>query len=183
MSLGTDGGSARRLSFRAWALVWLLLGVAGGVIAARWSMPAPLHAVASDHGQSFALATGALDEDIEAVYFLDFTTGELKANVLSLITRKFYASFYANVIQDLKIDVSRNPQFALVTGNAGFRPGAGVVQPGNSIVYVAELTSGKLAAYAVPWPRNLANTGMPIKSARLVKIDDKQVRTMPVEEE
>lgn len=175
MSLGTDGGSPRRLGFRASALVWLLLGVAGGVVATRWSMPAPLHAVASDHGQSFALATGALDEDIEAVYFLDFTTGELKANALSLITRKFYASFHANVIQDLKIDVTQNPQFALVTGNAGFRPGAGLVQPGNSIVYVAELTSGKLVAYAVPWPRNLNNTGVPIKRA-LVPLDVKQVR-------
>lgn len=183
MSLGTDGGSPRRLGFRASALVWLLLGVAGGVVATRWSMPAPLHAVASDHGQSFALATGALDEEIEAVYFLDFTTGELKANVLSLITRRFYGSFYANVIQDLKIDVTRNPQFAIVTGNASFRPGAGVVQPGNSIVYVAELTSGKLAAYAAPWPRNLANTGVPIKSARLVLLDVKQVRSMSAEEE
>lgn len=177
MSLGTQAAQSRRSGFLL-AFGCLLLGAVAGVMAARWSMPAPLHAVASDHGQSFALATGALDEDIEAVYFLDFTTGELKANALSLITRKFYASFHANVIQDLRIDLSRNPQFSLVTGNAGFRPGAGLVQPGNSIVYVAELTSGKLAAYAVPWPRNLANNGVPIKRG-LVLLDVKQIR--PVE--
>jgi hypothetical protein len=183
MSNGMHAATERR-SGSLLAFGWLLLGAVGGVVATRWSMPAPLHASASDHAQSFALATGALDEELEAVFFLDFTTGELTANVLSPINRHFYASYHTNVVRDLRIDVSRNPQFSIVTGNAAFRPGGGQVQPGNSIVYVAELTSGKLAAYAVPWPRNLANTGVPINNARLALLDVKQVRAgVSVEQE
>lgn len=42
------------------------------------------------------------------------------------------------------------PRYAMVTGVADLRRG-GLGQMGQSVVYVAEFNSGKLAAYGIPW--------------------------------
>lgn len=123
----------------------------------------PLHAVATDHSDAFAIATGPLDDETEAIYFLDFATGNLKASALSPITRRFNAVFYANVQQDLGVEPAQNPKYLMVTGRARFRPNGGTVQPSQSIVYVAELTSGRAVAYAAPWAEHQANSGIAIK--------------------
>jgi hypothetical protein len=94
----------------------------------------------------------------------------LKATALSPIARKFFASFSANVANDLGIDLAKNPKYSMVTGMSVFRRGGGQVQPGNAVVYVAEMTSGKVAAYAVPWSQAYANAGRPIH-ARLTLLD------------
>ena len=40
----------------------------------------------------------------------------------------------------------------MVTGMANLRRAGGTrVQPSNAMCYVAEITSGKVAAYAIPW--------------------------------
>jgi len=151
-----------RIPFRSyWMVPTLLLGLAIGTLVPH----APLHAVATDRTESFAMATGALDDMTEAVYFLDFTTGELHAAVISSVTRKFNAFFHANVQSDMGIVDANNPQYLMVTGNSQFRPNAGVLQPGNSVVYVAELTSGKLAAYNVPWSQSIGQSGTPVRKA------------------
>ncbi|HVX59634.1 MAG TPA: hypothetical protein VHC19_03505 [Pirellulales bacterium] len=149
-------------SLKHYGLVWMALGLLlGGVAAALWPAT-PLHAVATDRTDNFAIATGPLDEDTEAVYFLDFVTGELKGTALSKVIRKFFASFRANVIYDMGIDAAQNPKFMMVTGQSIFRNNPGQTQAGYSVVYVAELTSGKVAAYAAPWSHALANAGRPI---------------------
>ena len=144
----------------------VLIGLAIGML---WPQT-PLHAVATDRVDNFALATGPLDDDTEALFYLDFTSGELKATALSPIARKFFASFSANVVHDLGVDISKNPKYLMVTGNSVFRRGGGQVQPGNAVVYVAELTSGKVAAYAVPWSQAYATAGRQIH-APLILLD------------
>jgi hypothetical protein len=144
-----------------WPVAMLVVGLALGAMAPS----APLHAVATSSNEHFALATGALDEVTEAVYYLDFATGDLRAAVISPVTRRFNAFFHANVAADLGVDISKNPKYLLVTGNSIFRPNAGALQPGNSIIYVAELTSGKMAAYNVPWSPSFANAAVRISKA------------------
>jgi hypothetical protein len=157
----------RRIGY---AGVCLAGGVAIGLAIGMLWPQTPLHAVATDRVDNFALATGPLDDDTEALFYLDFLSGELKATALSPITRKFFASYNANVVNDLGVDVRNNPQYLMVTGNSVFRRGAGNVQPGNSVVYVAELTSGKVAAYAVPWSQVYATAGRPIHT-KLILLD------------
>lgn len=157
----------RRFRF---AGVSLVSGLAIGLVIGMMWPRTPLHAVATDHVDNFALATGQLDDDTEALFYLDFLSGELKATALSPIARKFFASFNANVANDLGVDVRNNPQYLMVTGNSMFRRGGGNVQPGNSVVYVAELTTGKVAAYAVPWSQVYAIAGRPIH-AKLMLLD------------
>ncbi len=67
----------------------------------------------------------------------------------------------------------------MVTGNAGLRRTGGQMQPGNAVVYVAETNSGRVAAYAVPWTRGLANGVVPFKGS-LYRLDVLQFRTAAV---
>ena len=159
-----------RKGLNGFSAIGLAGGVVIGLVIGMFCQQTPIHAVATDRVDNFAVATGPLDDDTEALFYLDFLSGELKATALSPIVRKFFASFTANVNHDLGVDLSKNPQYLMVTGNSIFRRGGGQVQPGNSVVYVAELTSGKVAAYAVPWSQAYANAGRQIR-APLVLLD------------
>jgi hypothetical protein len=162
--------------------VVLATGIAIGLAVSMLWPRTPLHAVATDRVENFALATGSLDDDTEALFYLDFLSGELKATALSPIVRKFFASFSTNVANDLGVDPSKNPRYLMVTGTSVFRRGAGQVQPGNSVVYVAELTTGKVAAYGVPWSQAYAISGRQIK-APLVLLDVFPMRTLSASED
>ncbi len=50
-----------------------------GIVLGGFLPHIPLHAVATDRGETYIIATGLLDTDVEAVYFLDCLTGDLFA--------------------------------------------------------------------------------------------------------
>jgi hypothetical protein len=133
----------------------------------------PLHAVATDRTESFLVATGMVDADVEAIYLLDCLTGDLRAAVLGK-TRGGFTNIYTypgtQLLKEFGLDPSKNPKFLMVTGIADLRTGA-QTSFGASVVYVVELTSGKIIAYGMPWNRasytarmqtnaNLVNVGM-----------------------
>jgi hypothetical protein len=144
-------------------LGWLALGAAAGLLAAGFWPQSPLHAVATDRSETFAIATGQIDEGMEAIYFLDFVSGDLRAAVVSRQSGKFNAFFEANVLHTLGVDPSRNPRYMMVTGLADIRRGGPRMQVGRSIVYVAEVTSGRVAAYAIPWGPTTVAAGQVIQ--------------------
>jgi hypothetical protein len=161
-----------------------------GIVVSRWVTRGdvifsalPAHAVATDRFENFAIATGPMDNDIEAVFFLDFLTGDLKAAVLSAQFGRFNAFYERNILTDLGVDPSRNPRYLMVTGMANLRRGLGnQARPGLSVVYVAELTSGKIAAYGVPWTPQFHNAGVPVQGT-LVPLDIAQFRNALVREQ
>ena len=154
----------------------LMIGlVLGLVLGGLWS-GGPMHAVATDRTDTFAMATGPVDDEIEAVFFLDFLTGELRAYVIGRQRAKFSAFFNRNVLADLGVDPSKNPKLMLVTGMSDFRRGAARMQPSRSIAYVAEVTSGRVAAYSIPWNSSMHAAGQPI-TAQLVLLDIAMFRT------
>jgi len=122
----------------------------------------PLHAVATDKYDTFAVATGPVDESVEAIYFLDFLTGDLRAAVLGRRTG-FIAYYYYNVNTDLGVEPAKNPRYLMVTGQADLRRGGGMIQPSLSVVYVAEITNGTVAAYAIPWSPNILAQNQVVK--------------------
>ncbi len=168
-------GYLRKPSWPIWLAIGLLLGV---IMGGLWP-DRPLHAVATDRADSFAMATGPVDEDVEAVYFLDFATGTLRAAVLSNQQPRFQALYQANVNIDLaqyvrmrnaglaqmnaqrrkkglpplpQADMPAAPSYMMVTGMADIRRGAAArMRPALSSVYVAETTTGILLAYIIPW--------------------------------
>jgi hypothetical protein len=78
---GIGGGKVMFHVLKHRRLVWLGMGLVGGLILCGVWPQTPLHAVATDRSETFAVATGFVDEGIEAVYFLDFLTGDLSAVV------------------------------------------------------------------------------------------------------
>ena len=141
---------------------WMAIGLIGGVVLSGLLPRAPIHAVATDRIDTFAIATGPVDAEFEAVYFLDFLTGDLRATVLGKNTGAFTAYYTYNVLQDLGVDPTKNPRFLMVTGMANLRRVPGQPPLSVSMVYVAEVTTGNVAAYAIPWSPAMHNTPQPI---------------------
>ncbi len=158
-------------------LAWLGIGLVGGLILGGFWPESPYHAVATDRFETFAMATGPVDEDIEAVYFLDFLTGDLRAVVLSKQGNVFHAFFTYNVINDLGVDPSKNPRYMMVTGVADLRRGGARMQPSRAVVYVAEITSGRVAAYAIPWASSAHAANQQIGPMPLLRVAVTQFRT------
>jgi hypothetical protein len=138
----------------------MAIGVAVGLMLSGLWPHVPLYAVATDRSESYAMATGPVDNEVEGVYFLDFLTGDLTALVLGRQARVWTGVFNTNVSQDLKVDPQKNPKFMMVTGMVALRRSGGSrLQPSASICYVAEVTSGKVAAYAIPWSPSMYAAG------------------------
>ena len=139
--------------------IGLGLGILAGLMLVGAWPQTPLHATATDRVDSFAMASGFVDEDVEAVYFLDFLTGDLNAVVMGKQSSHFTGYFKANVAADLGIDNAKNPQYMMVTGNVDFRRAGTRMQFSRAAVYVADVTTGKVAAYAIPWSSALSQGG------------------------
>jgi hypothetical protein len=138
------------------------IGLVGALALSGLWPHAPLYALATDRTDTYAIATGPLDAEVEAVFFLDLLTGDLKAIVLGQQPGTWTGYFRANVAADLQIDPQKNPKFMMVTGMIALRRGGGSrLQPSNSICYVAEITTGKVAAYAVAWSPSMYKANQP----------------------
>lgn len=145
----------------------LIVGLFVGVVLTAfwnglsWNGPGTLvHATATQGQNNFAIATGFVDEGVEALYFLDFITGDLRAIVISRRTGQFNAVFEYNVQQDFG-GLSKNPKYLMVTGLADLPRGSRNTQFGNSLIYIAEATSGQVFAYALPWDSSASAAGRP----------------------
>lgn len=160
-----------------WLVVGVVFGLALGVSVSGVLPPEAVHASATHGQESFAICTGPVDQDVEAVFFLDFVTGDLRAAVLSIASRKFVALYEYNVLEDFPAG-TKNPKFLVVTGVANLRRGNPPL--GQTVVYVAESISGQVNAYGVPWlPTGRQPVVNPIKS-RLVPLDTMKFRTATV---
>ena len=142
----------------------LVVGMAlGAVLTAAWEgawMVEPAHATATHGSDNFAIATGFVDNGIEALYFLDFLTGDLRAAVVSRRNAEFTGFFQYNVLGDFNSVVGA-PKFLMVTGQASLPRGRGAAQLSNGLVYIAEATSGQVNAYAMPYSGTLNAAGQP----------------------
>lgn len=166
-------------------LGFLVLGLALGLVVGLnvqglWPN-VPLHASATASQENFAIATGFVDEDVEAIYFLDFLTGDLKAAVIQVRTGgptsgKFNAFFAHNILSDFGSEQTKNPKYLMVTGEANLPRGRQNFQFAKSIVYIAEATTGQVACYTIPWNSALAAAGRPQKGT-FVPLDKQQFRT------
>jgi hypothetical protein len=158
------GSSMNPSRLGAGLLCGLGIGLVIGMMFAGYWPNVPLHAVAADRTEGFAVATGYCDESVEAIYFLDFLTGDLSAAVVSKQTGHFNAFYTHNVAADLGLSPSRPPRFLLTTGAADLRrTGGKTTTLSKSLVYVSELHSGKVAAYAIPWSSSAWNSGQTLR--------------------
>ena len=164
----------RWMSFGGGLTAGLLVGVGllvGGIVGTRYASDRPaatgltppitrLHASATHGSDTFAMATGLVTPEVEGVFFLDYLTGELQCQVVSVRFFGLAGVYKHNVLADLGVEKGKKPNFLLATGQAQFRSTGGAVQFAGSIVYVADANTGAWAAYALPWNRQAETVGV-----------------------
>jgi hypothetical protein len=139
---------------------WLGCGLVLGLVVGGFLPHAPLHAVATDRHENFALATGIMDNGIEGVFFLDSLTGNLQGAVINPIRGAIGVTYSRNVQADMKVDLSKSPKFMMVTGQMEVRGPGGAGQYAQTVIYIAEATSGMIACYAMPFNRAALNNSV-----------------------
>ncbi len=163
----------------------VVLGIfVGMVVAVGWyglGQGTQVQATATHGEANFAIATGFVDMEIEAFYFLDFLTGDLRAAVVSRRTGEFVSFFEKNILADFGT-LPKNPKFLMVTGMANIPRGQAAYQIGNSLIYIAEASGGTVNAYALPWNSTLNNKGEPQRGS-FVRVAGGSFRTAFVRDE
>jgi hypothetical protein len=164
-------------------LLWLAAGLIMGVALGGLLPHVPLHAMAADRADGIAVATGPVDADVEAVFYLDSLTGVLIGAVPSRRPGvPFQAIWTTNVNAELVsviqtanaggskkgvrgADAPKTPRYIMMTGAIDI-PSRGGSRQGfaRSAVYVVETHSGMVLAYAMPWSSSLRSSGAPFRS-------------------
>ncbi len=149
---------------------WLLTGLVIGLGIAMFFQGQPTYATATDHSDDFSISTGHLTAELEAVYLLDFKTGTLLGSVMSRQTGKFQNFYRRELAADFGLAAKQKPKFIMVTGAM---QSAQANVPINHALYVAELNTGKLCAYYMPY-RGEMRSGSTTES--LMPLDATQFR-------
>lgn len=118
-------------------------------VAALWPHR-PLNAATSDRNDKFGMCTVIVAENLEAVFVLDFLTGRLTGACLGKQGQGFVQFFAANVSADLQVPNGGKPAYAMTPGLAQIRAKPGS-QAAASVIYVAEMSTGKVGCYAIPF--------------------------------
>ncbi|VAX42467.1 hypothetical protein MNBD_PLANCTO02-1419 [hydrothermal vent metagenome] len=131
---------------------WIAFGLLAGVVISYIVPQQKAEAITTDRDSKFALATTKVNFEtgIEGIFVLDFLTGQIKGSILDTKAGKFNHAYFRNVAVDFNIDPKAKPHYAIVSGKAPLRNLNGVSMA-QSVIYVAELTSGKVLCYAYPY--------------------------------
>ncbi len=130
-----------------------------GVVAAAAILTAlpqrQAQAPVANGNDKFSMVTVQLQETgvPEGVFVLNNLTGMLVGGAINESTSKFSNRWVHNVAADFQTGNTPDPRYAIVTGPANLRS-AGGVQPAFGIIYVGELSTGRVIAYGFPRPTN-----------------------------
>jgi len=139
--------------------VLALAAVGLGVAVGGWlrGEPRRAHAATAAVEDSFAVCTTLVGDGMEALFMLDFETGDVSGGVLNQNTAKFTVGYRHNVLKDLgfKAGKVKNPKFVLVPGHVNLL-GPQANKLAESVLYVTDVSTGVTAAYGVPWTDSAA---------------------------
>ncbi|MDX1945347.1 MAG: hypothetical protein SFU86_08060 [Pirellulaceae bacterium] len=121
-----------------------------------------LRASATHGAESFAIATGAIDEEVEGLFMLDYLTGDLQVFAINPRTGALGGWFKTNVTAALPPEKGKKPSFLLVTGQVDWSSAqiAGNTRPATVLCWVADENTGNFAAFSFPWTRAVAAAGV-----------------------
>ena len=140
-------------------LVWLVFGLLAGLAVSSFWPHEPLSAATSDREKNFGLMTVAVrdiqlagvQDKQEGVFVLDYLTGRLQGAILNSRVGGFTHKYYRDLANDFNVDPQAGrPQYTMVTGISQL-PSQGRITWASGVVYVGELTSGRIHAYAFPY--------------------------------
>ena len=141
--------------------------VAGGLIAglaiAYLCPHVPTYATTADRDSQFMMVTVpvgnkavGIDDPIDGVFILDFLTGQLKGAVMNRQAMRFTSYYMRNLADDFGVKGDEDPHYCIVSGYSQMPAGNGVTFA-SGVLFIGELTSGKVAAYSFPF--NEAGSG------------------------
>lgn len=136
--------------------VWL--GQRSPALAAVGLNDVQLKAMASHGTDSFAIATGPIDDNVEGLFTLDFLTGDLSCFVINPRNMSVGGIFKTNVANHLGVERGKKPNYLLATGTMNVSGGARMAA---SICYVVDANTGAVAAFGFPWAKAMTTTGAP----------------------
>ncbi len=139
----------------------LAIGAMGGYLGAmqRPSEPVIPEALrelslkaSSAHGnESFVVASGPVDDNVDAIFCLDSTTGKLTGFVIHPRVQRIFAAFQANVLDDLPPEQGKKPAYAMTVGRTKHYSGYSNLRLADAVIYVADCNTGKVVVYGFPW--------------------------------
>jgi hypothetical protein len=150
--------------------LWLIAGVAAGLCLSFVWPHEPTAAATALGSDKFQMVTvpvvqlGVPGGTHEAVFVLDKLTGKLTGAIISDQSGKFSHAYFRNLAADFKL--AREGDYVVVTGAAGL-PSQGRTPMANGIIYVGEMTTGKVAAYGFPY----AASNRPVPPIALTMLD------------
>ena len=113
-----------------------------------------LQALASHGADTFAIATGPVDDEVEGLFTLDYLTGDLQCFVINPRTFARGGLFKTNIAKDLAPAKGKKPTYLIATGRITPAGGAeGPLRPAGCICYVVDANTGEAVAYSFPWAR------------------------------
>lgn len=173
----------RHFKISGWAVFTLTLALGWALTVGMWigqgSNTSPnllgleelkLKAAASHGTDTFAIATGPVDEETEGLFTLDFVTGDLQCFVIGR-QGAVAARFYWNVNDGKTFGAKRGkkPNYLLTTGAFTSSPSAGG-KFANTLCYVVDANSGEVAAFGFPWNKSQVNAGGALQPMAMVPI-------------
>lgn len=136
----------------------------------------------SAHGSdTFAIATGPVDGNVDGVFCLDFLTGDLVGYVPSPRNGKFFAAFTTNVLKDLPVEQGKTTKYAMALGRINVVGTSSNIKAGASVIYVADCNTGIVASYSFPWNESLSkNVTNKLPPAQMITLDIAKARDVKI---
>jgi hypothetical protein len=147
-------------------LAWLAGGVVLGLAIAQFIPHEKAYANTADRDTQFSMLTipvgvsaAGINDPMDAVFILDFLTGQLKGAALNRQIAKFSSFYFRDLAKDFDVDGDADPHYCMVSGYSQM-PNQQGVSMASGMLFVGELTSGKVAGYSFPWREQ--GTGGPV---------------------
>jgi hypothetical protein len=141
-----------------------------------------LKAAASMGSDTFAIATGSVDEEVEGLFTLDFVTGDLQCFVMNTRTGALAGRFAINVndAQIFGAKRGKKPSYLLATGHfVSSAAAGGGARPAACLCYVVDANSGEVAAFGFPWSRAVTTSGG-VQSTPMIPMGKWQARAAEI---
>jgi hypothetical protein len=158
-----DQGIGGEIVKYAGQVVWLFMGVlVGGLAVAFWLKPTQPVYANTDHYEDYIIATGACmvqpKVPTDGVWLLDYKGGKLLGTVIDRVQGKIVGWAEVDLVNEFGIPPHSNVHFIMTTG---------IINQGQSALYVAEVVSGKFGVYSMS-SRPDGQAGVQIKRHDLV---------------
>jgi len=149
-------------------VAWLAGGLALGLAVSYFVPHEPAYANTVDRDTQFAMITipigvsaAGINDPMDAVFILDFLTGQLKGAALNRQIGKFRSFYFRDLSKDFEVDGDTDPHYCLSSGYAQVPNQAGVAMA-SGMLYIGELSSGMVIGYSFPWQETGTNGVVPL---------------------